>query len=323
MDSLDTLYLHIGLPKTATTFLQREVFPTLAHLRYLGIPQSGLFSSPEDLAHGQRTLTSCVKRSALLWDRYGETVFRDLFGCGPADRPSGDVLMSDEGVGRAGSRPTLLSAHLEGLARQARDWGFGRVRLLCVVRRQDHWLASHYAQISDRNPRASQEDFEASVRKTLDPAGERFGFGMLLDYAALADRLRPVVGAPNLLVLPYELLVHDSSQFHDRISSFLGAAPTRAAVEDAPRQNVRSTSEDVWTLRPARQGRVLRLRPRRLVSALRLPEEVELTRRTPGGTIRLTEQVSTSVLQEYEPSNRALADGLGIDLARYGYLPVQ
>lgn len=321
MSSSETLYLHIGLPKTATTYLQQEVFPALSHLRYLGIPQGDVFAGPEELRHGSRTLTNCVKRSTLLWGPYGEAVFRDLFGCGPEDRPPGDVLLSDEGVGRAGSRPVLLGAHLKGIAAQAREWGFGRVRILCTFRRQDHWLASHYAQVSDRNPRASQEDFEATVSRKLDPAGERYGFGMLLDYAALGHSLHQAVGASDVLMLPYELLVHDSTQFHEKVLSFLGDEYGPATFRSTRKQNVRSTQEGVWELRPSRRSQVVRLRPSRLFTSLGLPDEVRLSWRTLGGGIRMTEPMSTSILREYEDSNRALADAIDLDLASYGYFP--
>lgn len=320
-----TLYIHIGLPKTATTYLQQEVFPALGHLRYLGIPQGDVFAGPEELGRGPRTLTNCTKRSALFWSRYGEAVFRDILGCETTERPPGDVLLSDEGIGRAGSRPILLGSHLQGLATQAKKRGFGCIRLLCMFRRQDHWLASHYAQISDRNPQASQEDFEETVNRILDPAGGRFGFGMLLDYAALAQHLRPVVGSSNLLMLPYELLVHDPAQFHHRIMAFLGdtAAANASRFVDAQKRNVRSKQEGVWELRPARYSRAIQLRPGRLLSSLRLPSEIHLGWRTRGGTIRVTEQLRMSILSEYESSNSTLSEELGIDLARFGYLPAE
>jgi hypothetical protein len=317
----DTLYLHVGLPKTATTYLQKEVFPSLSSSRYLGIPQGMAFSGPEKLESGPRTLTNCVKRSALLWESYGDAVFQDLFGCRCADRPPGNVLLSDEGVGRAGSRPTLLSAHLKGIAAQARSWGFGRFRVLCVFRRQDHWLASHYAQISDRNPQASQAHFEASVQRKLDPVGERFGFGMLLDYAALGHAIHQAVGASDVLMLPYELLVHDSTQFHEKVLSFLGEETGPATFESTRKQNVRSTQEGVWELRPSRRSQVVRLRPGRLFASLGLPDELHLSWRTSGGSIQMTEPVSTSILREYEDSNRTLADAIDLDLAPYGYFP--
>lgn len=320
MDAPDTLYLHVGLPKTATTYLQREVFPTLTRVRYLDTLGHTLFTGADDQGHGQGTLTSCFRRSAEVWGSHGGAVLRDLFGCERADRPPGDALVSDEGIGRTGSRPALLAAHLAALAGPARAWGFGRVRVLCVIRRQDRWLASHYAQVSDRNPRASQEDFEAYVRRTLDPSGERYGFGMLLDYAALGRHLRSAVGRENLRVLPYELLADDSAGFHARVAAFLGA-PTASADGGHQRQNVRSTGEGVWALRPARRSRAVRLRPGRLLAALRLPDEVRLTRRVGAESVRLTEPLSAAVLRAYGPSNRAVAEDAGIDLAAYGYFP--
>lgn len=324
MNAADTLCLHIGLPKTATTFLQREVFPSFTHIRYLSTQGSNLFSSPQDAEHRQGTLTSAFRRSSLLWERHGDAVFQSLLGCDrPADRLAGPVLLSDEGVGRTGSRPALLAAHLRAVRKRAEAWGFGDVRVLCVLRRQDHWLASHYAQVSDRKPHASQDDFESGVRRILSPEGERFGFGMLLDYAVLAEHVRRAVGPSNLLMLPYEMLNEAPGEFGARLVEFTRGSTLASPLNlnGARKQNVRSTQKGVWILRPARQSGTLRLRPGRLFTALRLPDEVRLSRRTRGGTLKLTESVSKLILQEYELSNRVLINRFGVDLARYGYLP--
>ncbi len=246
MDAPDILHLHIGLPKTATTYLQREVFPTYGHLTYIGIPRGDVFTAAKDHERDRRTLTNCVQRSVEVWAGRGDAIFESVFGCVRSERPAGDALLSDEGVGRSGSRPALLAAHLGALAQAARSWGFGSVTVLCAVRRQDQWLASHYAQVSDRNPDASQADFEVYVRQTLSPTSGRYGFGMLLDYAALVEHVSDVVGEENILVLPYEMLSQDPSAFLNCVSSFVGGATETATA--GRRQNVRSRGEDVWAL---------------------------------------------------------------------------
>ena len=323
MNRADTFVLHIGLPKTATTYLQKEVFPTVPAVRYLGIPRGDLFASPQDLDRGRRTLTACVNRSAEVWEGAGEAVLEEVFGCERAARPRGDVLVSDEGVGRSGSRPALLGAHLRALRRRAEVWGFERVRILCVIRRQDHWLASHYAQISDRNPESSQEDFEAMIRETVDPAGDRYGFGMLLDYAALTGAVEDAVGAENLLVLPYERLAQEPVRFLRSVYNFLEAdAPPRREGEPE-RRNVRSAGGEVWELRPSARERVLRLRPARLAGALGLPNEIRLIRNPRNEevtkTIRLTPPLRALISDAYRRSNRSLENRYDLRLDRLGY----
>ena len=76
--------------------------------------------------------------------------------------------------------------------------------MIVLVRRQDRWRASHYAQISGRLPRASRRGFEAVVRGVVDPRAERYGSSMLLDHAALREVIAPAVS--DLLLMPHEAL---------------------------------------------------------------------------------------------------------------------
>lgn len=86
-------------------------------------------------------------------------------------------------------------------AEKAREWGFAPLRLIATIRRQDQWLASHYAQVSDRIPDASQTHFEAFIDEVLDPHRRFFNIGVVLDYSVLAEQLASAVGANNVLIL--------------------------------------------------------------------------------------------------------------------------
>ncbi len=180
-----TLHLHIGLPKTASTWLQGEVFTRLGHLRVVCTPRSRLFDEPADRAAEGRVMACAMRRSAGVWGAVGDAVMGEMLGpreAWLAERC--DLLISDEAIGRTGSRPEQLAAHLGALACVGARWGLGRLRVIWLVRRQDRWLASHYAQMSDRNPHASQRDFEAFVGRLTDPWAARHALGALLDYAA-------------------------------------------------------------------------------------------------------------------------------------------
>jgi len=109
-------------------------------------------------------------------------------------------------IGREGSRPVLLSAHLAEMKRIGLEWGFKRLNIICLIRRQDHWLASHYAQISDKKSRAGQDDFERLIGEVTSPRHSRYKFGMLLDYNVLYEQLANVSRTDNLVMLPYENL---------------------------------------------------------------------------------------------------------------------
>lgn len=315
-----TLHLHVGLPKTATTFLQSGFFRTLDGLLFRSTPQSDRFAETgEESGHG--VLAFCLRRSAAIWRDEGDSLFADLLG-GPDDwraRPR-DVLISDEAIGRAGSRPVLLAAHLAAIREQAERWGFARVTAICAFRRQDRWYASHYAQMSDRNPRAAQGDFERAVDALLDPARERYRLGMLLDYRRLREALTDGLGAANVMMAPYEDLQAAEARFLSRLASFLdagAAASTGGGGFGACDRNVRSSGDDEWRLRPSQSlARRLRERAARLLGD-RAGERLSGR----GRAITLTPELSERILAGYAESNRRLASELDVDLAAFGYFP--
>ncbi len=305
-----TLYLHVGLPKTASTWLQDEVFSRLGRLRVVSKPRTRLFRMPADAAAGPAVFEGAMRRSATLWDSYGDALFAEMLGPLEAWRAEGrDLLVTDETIGRAGSRPALLAAHVAGIAATAARWGLGRVRVLCVIRRQDHWLASHYAQISDRLPRAGQAGFEAMVAEVLDPARARHGFGALLDFHLLRDALAGAVGPEALLILPLEALRDAPEATLGRILDWLDAPEDTArrvlaAALDRP-ANVRA-QDAAWRLR---------------APTLRVPG---LGRRLPRparrrGTITLPSEVTAAILAAYGSGNRRLAATERLPLATWGY----
>lgn len=311
-DGGPTLHLHIGLPKTASTWLQERVFPSLGHLRYRAMPRSTLFDAPEDIAAESRLLNCAFRRSPHVWREAGDDIFAALFGPASAAREDGrDALVSEEGIGRTGSRPELLAAHLSALSEKAAVWGFDRINVVCVIRRQDEWLASHYAQMSDRRRHASQADFADRVNDTLDASRSRFTFGMLLDYDALFRSINGAPGQIGIAILPYEALAESPAEFMEAMVTSLGApgcTPDLLDLACSSRVNARSA------------GARWRLRPRRVALSGRsvaVPHWMQSPGRRRG--IELTPELSRRIMAGYADSNRRLAEVTGLPLGRYGY----
>ena len=320
-----TLFLHIGLPKTATTYLQARIFPQLDRLLYFDTPKDPAFDGPVDRGMGSRIMSCLFNRDPRVWQTHGEAVFEQLLGRRSDWQPR-DVLISDEGIGRTGSRPDHLAAHLREVSVVAQDWSLRRVAVICAFRRQDHWLGSHYSQMSDRNPKASQSDFNRACRDLLRVTADRFKLGMMLDYATLRDALVGVVGQENVLMYPYERQKINPDAVLAQVLDFLGegAAPKASAslCKDGGSVgpagvNVRSLGENLWSIRPYGAG--LKLRPYRLVQWAGLPDHVFFPRLGRPRSFTLTENDSRTLLAAYAVSNRRLASELGIDLAQYGY----
>jgi hypothetical protein len=326
------LYLHLGLSKTATTWLQRQVFPHLPGIAFRNQPGSALL----DGGPMQGALARAFRRSPLVWQRMGGRLLRDLVG--PGHPGQGGVLVSDQSAGprlfeygrysgphweRERMDPGMLRDHLAALAEVARNEGFAAVRAILVVRRQDHWLASKYAQRSDRIVGASQRDFEDRVAYYLDERRGFFADGVILDYAALMEHVGAALGPEGALGLPYELLRSDPGTFVARIADFLDVDPAAEAGHLGPivrsaagkPVNVRSDRQDEWVLR--RPGRPMTVESV-TSTALHILRYSSVRRK-----IMLTEALSARILGRYAESNRAFGRRMGLDLSSAGYFPAE
>ena len=171
------LYLHIGLPKTGTTFLQKVLFPEFRGVRYLSKERVNRFlddrkikflfhQSPRiwrsdaaaqeligwliEVANGQPTLIS------------EECIHNGLFPP-RSSRPYSDVYR-----GRmAGYDLCTLARHSAEVERQARKHGISEVNVVVTTRRQDTFFASNYAEMSANLQNASQADFERWIGQVL------------------------------------------------------------------------------------------------------------------------------------------------------------
>ena len=336
------LYLHIGLIKTATTFLMHEVFPLVSSIHYLRKPKSELV---EGMPH-HGIFSRFFKRSPVIWSEMGQRLFDEILGEEDAKCGSQDVLIADEEMGvdltypcpfygsrwtQAGNDAFRLRKHLEALSEVALKRGFAQVRVLVTVRRQDTWLASAYAQRSDRLPEASQGHFEHFVHTLLDPAADYHRNGMRLNYNLLYQQLVQAVGRENVLVLPYELIERDLGRFLGKCFAFMEVSQQRvrpiydALTQDEIKQyNKRSVSPKEWAIQPrtiADAKHRVHLWPRRIFEYFGLPIEVPL--RWPefgrGKKIYLTDALTEEILQTYEASNRLLDGAVNVELSQYGY----
>lgn len=337
---MTTLYLHIGFPKTATTFLQDAVFPKISSISCFKKPRVQLGDRKERL--GTR-----FYYSPQLWREKGFDLFSQVLGPKPQGEAKEDVLISDEGFGGGitaphpwipatrprqdrENGPHSTCVHLMELRKVALEWGFSQVKVIMGIRRQDRKLASGYAQVSDKVKGASQENFERWLRRVLDPArGYYEGGGLHHNYYLFWQKITEAVGAENLLVLPLELLQENMSEYLGRLFDFLdlpeeGKHITTSVHENANRKrNARSSSENTWRLRePMNTG--LRLRPGRLFRTVGLPDRLPLRWPDFGREeeIRLTPELKASILNVYAAGNRCLDRVIKeVELQSYDYWP--
>jgi len=215
--------LHVGLPKTGTTFLQRRYFPRLAEYHCITSDQvlpsdfSFIYKINKEfdilprptlirkLIRKDRNLN--IKKISSKIQRYKNKT----------DLP---ILLSCEGLVGVSFSPLRNNIEVSLLIKSVLDIE----KVILVIRRQDHYVQSLYRQLileEDRYGRfICPEDF---VSKT--PRLTALSSAVELNWLSLYQNYISIFGLDNVLCLPYEEMVKDLHGFIGRINNFLGVAP--------------------------------------------------------------------------------------------------
>jgi hypothetical protein len=212
--------IHVGYHKTASTWLQRCVFPYLSGVRY-GEPLLNDFVTNLATADG-RTFFADGFRSVL----------KQIEGLSSAP-----LLLSNEGI--SGSLWDGSETGLRNAARLHRV--MPGARIVVVVRRQDEMLRSVHAQyVNEGGTRPLREFLERGVE------GCRFSLHHL-EYDRLVGRYVELFGRDRVWVVAYEHLLARRDRFLDGLCEFMGAELT-ADVSRA-RLNHSLSWPSLWLLR--------------------------------------------------------------------------
>lgn len=322
-------YLHVGLHKTATTFLQDKVFPNLQDTFYKHRDEMRL-SNRKGRFKGwriDRDFEMGFTRSPAFWNDYGKdllesTLSREIL------LSKKNILVSSEGI--AGARiflrntdpvidpfapvndPHLLSAHLKFFKQIIRFYGFDTLKIILTIRRQDHWLASNYAQYSHIIPKASQKDFETQVSHMIDPKFRYYWEGIWGDYLLIRNCIRDAVGE-NILILPIEELAKFPENYLNRTGLFLNEQSVKQVPTEKPDKNKTSKGDGEWNikkreyyLRPFKYFK--KYSPRIYCLKIGFPK-----------SFKLTTKISDEILARYMENNRRLDIEEDLCLNKYGY----
>jgi hypothetical protein len=228
---------HVGLPKTATSFLQMTLFARCPSINLIH----------RKVAQRERLYFNNVLRGK-----------REATKQGVLRRLRSDVLniVSDENIsitplsiwkGKDDS-PTATWRRLSELSRlvTGRDNSF---RTIMTIRRQDRWLASRYAESAKLFEIADQSDFEERVSGMLARAdGHQDSW---LNYHHTVSAFSERIGRDKILVLMQEELEANPFSWTRQLEDFLGIndlSPILSESDVRPR-NVLSTGVDSWKLR--------------------------------------------------------------------------
>lgn len=323
MASGRSMIIHLGLPKTSTTWLHNSLYPFLPSINYAGYVSWRSYKDP--VKRRVMRLDKVFWRQPAEWRNYGGRPFRALVE-GSLDSHK-NLLFSEEKVvmprifaewaGPERENPEALGEHLAELKALSVESGFEGLSVLVVIRRQDYWLASRYAQSSGKINGACQRHFEAELRRVIYRDYDRYG--RYLDYRELYNVLVSALGSRNVLMMPFEARLEHPTAFLKSIMRFVGETAIGAEQileKGSEVYNARRRTLDSWTLRPYSHSIKV---PRVIRPYIGGYRRIPVSKNRNAQFITLTENMRKEILSVYESSNRRLSELLGSDLARYGY----
>lgn len=299
--------IHIGFPKTASTWLQESLFQQ---------PESG-FCAPWGLPSGE-AIEQFVITNGFSFD---PAAAREVFAPGL------------EEAQRRGLVPVLSQETLVGDQVSGKYWGreaaarihatFPGARILLLIREQRGMILSCYREYLKNGGTASLGRYMGSRER-------RPGFGPIcqldyLEYHHLLDWYRQHFGAEQLLALPFEALRRDPQAVARRIVQFVG-------IHDEPEVHPEPLNRGSrgFTLRLRR--RINRFCKPPYFAAERLPLGWRLAMRLSGWCDRwlpeglqqraeaaFAAEIEAAVGDRFRESNRRSGELLGVDLEEYGY----
>lgn len=225
-----TLYLHIGMPKCASSTIQAALTEKSDLLASYGLSYPiNQFAGTE--GQGNATLLAAHIRANQTKAVQAEL---DLLFAG-----NRDVILSTEVM-------VGLSRHSEWLVDQAASRGLD-VRVICYMRRQDHWIESDFKEHIK-----STSNFSDAIQVLI---GNR-ARSKVLNYHWLLSNWSHGVGTKNITIVPLRKGQTDAHAL-EKLVVWLGRDPELAQMLILPRRNI---SPAVALIEPARHlKRVLQL----------------------------------------------------------------
>lgn len=277
--------VHVGFPKCASTFLQKQIFPNLQTYEYIADARPGLDPA---IRNYYPQLGDSPWIAGLKGRRVAVSLERLLgFLYSPAMHPEKAI---DAGI--------LNIFRYMGTA----------VTFIVVVRRQDDLVLSRLRHKHKVVTRAAHLFLDFPLRK--GPCGEFHGVtkaGVWLSSLDYYNRIMPLVylfGRENVHVLLYEELRDSPQRFLEALSVALGedVTPMISRIDRRENVSVREVPPQHWAVQKLDSmlgGRLATFLPRR--------------------TLSLAAGFQSELTEIYRPGNRRLAEFFDLDLDRYGY----
>jgi len=302
------LFLHIGYPKTGTTALQKHFFPDL---RKCGFYYAGYDEQDSRQIAGE----------------FGRLVHHPQANSSTPRQLPQTSLISCEGIifdcfryldATGNFSPLPVTGLAEKSLSAARSFGADNIYIIIVLRRQGELSHSLYAQSFAHYFRHAPDlgSYAEYAKKIID--GDHIAGPY--DFLSVVRNFYEVYGQDHVLVLFYEDLVTDQSDFLGQLAKFTGCdLPTRI-----PAENVRRISNGSRITQPTSLFDELSFLKRKLLPNINLSggKIIRLMQKIPvrkSITIEARPDIAQKVTEAYRASNKQLGELLDRDLATLGY----
>lgn len=322
---MNTLYIHIGYPKTGTTVLQNKVFANHPDLYYLG--KSSILSTQLKCDFDEfirdiifKTNGGLIESSLLSSIQWNE---RKTY------------LLSEERIISSSLRfwrkddltvipdPETNARKLYSLLKSYSI----KPEIIITLRKQDELITSYYAE------HYSDHYINYSSANTLDRYISKCIIdnyysmeGIALDFNYIIDTYQQVFGKDNVHVMIYEMFNECPSDFLRNLSSLLEIDTEKTLqLIGTHRDNTRRDSENSWKTREQSMFSFFRLIKTKLIgrplglekSALaKLLRKVRIRKTS---SISMNEEDKAKISNLYSASNRQLDERMELGLKAYGY----
>lgn len=208
---MNKLVFHIGFHKSASTFLQRKVFPFL-NLNYIFLNRNLL----NQIENADFNIEKFKSETKFLLDKANHQL----------------TLISHEELsghpeGTNNKTPFIVADNIKKLD--------SNTKIIIIIRNQLSYLNSYYTY------RVSMKGHEfRTLSKFLDIKGES-GLFEKLKYSHLISYYYSTFGKNNILVIPMELIKKDYDYFINEVTDFIGVKKVNIKIEDA--QNVSAKTQ--------------------------------------------------------------------------------
>lgn len=220
-------FIHIGFPKTASTYLQTKVFPNIKNINYANNEEY----VNKWLGKLRSFDTSYFKDKFNLYEKleseYGENQ---------------KTLISKEGLV---GNPFANFSDNTAIAHTLKN-SFPEAKILVIIRKQDDLLNSLYSLYLKFGGRKKIKDFlfygeNGFTHSGLytwdnrDPALPPLGVSPhCLSYYHIILNYIEIFGRENIKILPYELLRYNQDNFFTEIADFLECPDLKIIVDNTP-----------------------------------------------------------------------------------------